>query len=280
MVVAAGPVVTERTTPAALDDELEFCRRSLRDLETELIAGDIDRADYQTLTDAYTARAAAALRQLDCDDPEPPVRPGRTRLGEAAKETGHPTPAAAEEGGDGPRPRWGWRKTVVAATGVTLVAGGAAWSVMASSGARLPGQVITGEAPRQAVAQSLAKAQQAVERGDDITALKDYQQVLDAIPDQPEALAGKGWILAQTQQPDLLGQAVTILLSAERADPSYAPAHLYRGIALFSQGNYSAAVPELQWYLAHQPDPQLATKVRLALQRAQTQAAATTKPGQ
>ena len=39
--------------------------RSLRDLDAEWEAGDIDAADYRALKDAYTARAAAALHALD-----------------------------------------------------------------------------------------------------------------------------------------------------------------------------------------------------------------------
>ena len=52
-------------TPGALEDERDFCLRSLRDLDAEWEAGDIDAADYRALKDAYTARAAAALHALD-----------------------------------------------------------------------------------------------------------------------------------------------------------------------------------------------------------------------
>jgi hypothetical protein len=52
-------------TPGAIEDERDFCLRSLRDLDAEWEAGDIDAADYRALKDAYTARAAAALHALD-----------------------------------------------------------------------------------------------------------------------------------------------------------------------------------------------------------------------
>jgi hypothetical protein len=39
-----------------------------------------------------------------------------------------------------------------------------------------------------------------------------------------------------------------------------------------SEGDYAGAVPELQWYLDHNPDPQLAPRVRQALQEAQAKA--------
>jgi cytochrome c-type biogenesis protein CcmH/NrfG len=159
------------------------------------------------------------------------------------------------------------------------VAAGAAWAVAASSGTRLPGQEITGQAAgSQAEIQYLQQAQQAADRGDGVTALKDYQKVLKSDPEQPEALTGAGWILAQTQQPTLLQQGLTMLATAEQSAPSYAPAHLYRGISLLSEGDYTQAIPELQWYLAHNPDPQLAPRVRTALQQAQAKAASA-KPG-
>ena len=65
-----------------------------------------------------------------------------------------------------------------------------------------------------------------------------------------------------------------MLQQAEQADPTYAPAHVYRGIGLLSEDDYADAIPELKWYLAHNPDPQLAPRVRAALQQAEAQAAA------
>ena len=47
---------------ARLEEEREFLLQSLRDLEREREAGDIDDADYARLRDDYTTRAAATLR--------------------------------------------------------------------------------------------------------------------------------------------------------------------------------------------------------------------------
>jgi tetratricopeptide (TPR) repeat protein len=161
---------------------------------------------------------------------------------------------------------------------VVAAAVAAAWAVVASSATRLPGQEITGVAlGPQALAQSLQQAQQAADRGDDLTAVKDYQKILDSDPNETQALAGEGWLLAQTQQPSLLHQGLAMLQQAERSDPTYAPAHLYRGISLLSEADYTDAIPELQWYLAHSPDPQLAPQVRAALQQAEAKVAAATK---
>jgi Tfp pilus assembly protein PilF len=146
---------------------------------------------------------------------------------------------------------------------------------VASSATRLPGQEVTGQATGSvAEAQSLQAAQQAIDRGDAVTAVKDYQKVLNSDPNQTQALTGEGWLLSQTQQPALLQQGLQMLTAAEQAAPTYAPAHVYRGIALLSEADYSGAIPELRWYLAHDPDPQLAPRVRTALQQAEASAAA------
>src|SRR5437868_2380987 len=52
-------------------EERDFLLRSLRDLEAERAAGDIEENDYRELKDDYTARAAAVIRALD--EPAPPA---------------------------------------------------------------------------------------------------------------------------------------------------------------------------------------------------------------
>lgn len=251
----------------ALEEERDFCLRSLKDLDAEHAAGDIDDADYQALRDSYTVRAAAALKALagvnpsgDAPTPAAPSLDGRSL--DVLDVTAVPTQA--------PRRPVSWRRRTGVALGAVIVAAGACWAVVASSATRLPGQEITGQAlGSEQVAAQLQTAQRALSKGDDVTALKAYQKILASQPDQPEALTGAGWLLAQTQQPALLQQGLGMLSRAEHAAPDYAPAHLYRGIALLSEDDYSDAVPELQWYLGHSPDPQLAPKVRQALQQAQ-----------
>ena len=280
----AGPGAGGGPTVGALEEERDFCLRSLRDLEAEHAAGDLDDADYATLRDSYVARAAAALRALDGEslDREGAVvaaaeagdaGPVADRAGQVVGRAGaEPTSAPPRSGVSTGGP---WRKRILVAAGVAVVAIAAAWAVVASSATRLPGQEVTGQATGSvAVAQSLQAAQQAVDRGDAVTAVKDYQKVLNSDPNQPEALTGEGWLLAQTQQPALLQQGLQMLTAAEQAAPAYAPAHVYRGIALLSEADYTGAIPELRWYLAHSPDPQLAPRVRTALQQAEASAAA------
>ena len=257
-----------------LENERDFCLRSLRDLDAEYAAGDIDEHDYRALRDSYTVRAAAVLKAL------------AATTGSSNGSAAEPTPAAPTANGSTPHTtspgipggraaaRTGWRRRAGVAVGVVVITAGACWTVIESSATRLPGQEITGQAlGSEQVASQLLAAQKAISKGDDVSALKDYQKILSSQPGQPEALTGEGWLLAQTQQPSLLNQGLGMLARAEQAAPDYAPAHLYRGIALLSEDDYQGAIAELQWYLAHSPDPQLAPKVRQALQAAQAKAA-------
>lgn len=47
-----------------LRHEQQFLLRSLRDLDNERAAGDIDDADYAALRDGYISRTAAITREL------------------------------------------------------------------------------------------------------------------------------------------------------------------------------------------------------------------------
>ena len=79
---------------AELEDERRFLLRSLRDLDAELAAGDVDRVDYETLRDGYTKRAADVLRGIE---------DGKAALPVAA-------PAASGAGRGGRRRRAGRRR--------------------------------------------------------------------------------------------------------------------------------------------------------------------------
>ena len=164
--------------------------------------------------------------------------------------------------------------------GVCLIAGGAGWAVAESSQTRLPGQTVTGQAlGSEAIAQDMQTAQDDAAKGNAVAAIKEYQKILQTDPNQVDALTAEGWLLVQTAQPSLLQQGIQLLATAEKADPSYAPAHLYRGLAFLGEADYSDAVPEFQWYLAHQPDPSITADVRQDLRQAQAGVARTGSSG-
>jgi cytochrome c-type biogenesis protein CcmH len=206
---------------------------------------------------------------------------------EAGPPASDPEEAAAPDispGLSGPRKRPArppikpWKKWAVAGAGLALIAGGASWALVKSTTTRLAGESITGQAlGPEAIEQDLNTAANDLAKGDAVAAIKEYQKILDSDPAQPDALTGEGWTLAESGQPSLLQQGLKLLASAEQSDPTYAPAHVYRGLALLSEDDYTDSVPELQWYLAHNPDPQVAPEVRTELKTAEAGAAAEAK---
>jgi hypothetical protein len=278
-----------------LEEERDFLLRSLQDLEAEHGAGDIDDLDYQALKEDYTTRAATVLRALAApSDPADPVDEEES-LAEVAAEPGDSGISDASRGDPGEAadmpvatstraaglPRR--RKPVLIAVSAVIVLGGIGWAVVASSSHREAGEEITGQGV--GVSQEtklLLQAQQAADRGDPVTELRDARAILATDPTQPQALTMEGWLLAQTQQPKLLAQGIGLLALAEQVDPSFAEPHAYRGIAFLSEGDNRDAIPELKWYLAHKPDPKLAPKIRAALAKAQAAVArskAAAEPG-
>ena len=183
---------------AALEEERDFLLRSLRDLDAEHDAGDIDDVDYETLRDDYTVRTAVVLRALEQADsrcrpagrgaggsvrlPGRGRRPGAPRgLGRRFRSPRAGTMASGRAStGRGARPGAGaaaaaaaarrtktrWRLAAIVMS-VLLFGVIAGWAVTATSGSRVSGQSITGNsnlrsptpAPTpSAVDSSLAKA--------------------------------------------------------------------------------------------------------------------------
>jgi hypothetical protein len=188
---------------AELEAERSFLLQSLRDLEAERAAGDVDDHDYVTLRDGYTKRAADVLRQVEA--------------GRAAR----PPKRAA------PRGRRLVAIAVVLAVGVV-----AGWLVARSSGQRLPGDEITGEGAGSDVSALLAQARTSF--GDPQRAVGLYGQVLSVRPDHPEALAYRAWLIflvsesaPDDQRAELVDRARDDLAAAIESDPGYADPHCF-----------------------------------------------------
>ena len=170
------------------------------------------------------------------------------------------------------------RRRVVAGTGAVLVVGGIVWALAAFSGARLPGEEISGKtltAPE--VTAELLAANTDESKGNIVAAVGEYQKVLNSDQTNIEALTGEGWLLAQTGQPALLNKGLAMLVQAEKINPAYPAAHVYRGIALLGEGDYTDAIPELQWYLDNHPAANLKAEVAAALTKAKAEQAAASK---
>lgn len=212
-----------------LRHEQQFLLRSLRDLDNERAAGDIDDADYAALRDGYIARTAAITRELE----------GIESV----------TPAVQR----------GWVRRVLVVVCVIAVAAAAGIWVARQSGQRLPGQSASG-AIEQSTSGLLATARQ-LNFSDPGKAIELYTQVLKLEPDNPEALTYRSWILALTARAATgsvkqlaLVTAVNDLLRAQKVDSQYPDAHCFLGIVYFRFLNSaSLAKPQLDTCKAMNP---------------------------
>ena len=226
---------------ADLEEQRRFLLQSLKDLDREHEAGDIDEADYRTLKDDYTARAAAVLHAID-----------ERKVG-----------LAQQQGGARRRRSTKWRALVVAAVLAVAIGGGVV--VAATSGERVPGQTATGNVPSN-VSDRLAAAQQDIAQGKAVDALKLYDQVLKQDQRNAQALTFRGWIL---ESANLHDEALASLDKALAADPTFAMAHYFKGAVLFQGKNDpAAAVTEFEAFLASNPPPDAAKTAQDALNQA------------
>lgn len=203
---------------ARLTEERDFLLASLRDLEREHAAGDLDADDYRELHDDYTRRAARTIKELEQRDADDrPPRRGRKALA----------------------------VTVI----VALVATAAGWMVAAMSGQRLPGQSITGGI-EDSTASILSQAR-AINFQDPATAIELYTTVLEVDPDNVEALTYRAWILvlAARDASDEVKLAAFAaadgqLRRAIELDPGYPDARCFLGVLLFRYAGDAPAAKE------------------------------------
>ena len=211
-----------------LRHEQQFLLRSLRDLDNEREAGDIDDADYAALRDGYISRTAAITREID---------------GAAA------IPVVSRN----------WVRRLLVVTCVIAVGAGAGIWVARQSGQRLPGQSSSG-AIEQSTSGLLASARQ-LNFSDPGKAIEVYSQVLKLEPDNAEALTYRSWILALSARAATgsvkqlaLVTAVNDLLRAQKVDNQYPDAHCFLGIVYFRFLNSaSLAKPQLDTCKAMNP---------------------------
>jgi hypothetical protein len=188
-----------------LQEERAFLLDSIRDLEREHAAGDVDDTDFRTVRDGYVARAAAVLREIEQGSAPAAVAPARP---------------------------W-WRRLVVP---VATLAAGVALGLLVSNfaGQRLPGQTLTGGMPLDEVSTLLAQGRSLLNT-DTAGALATYQRVLDIEPDNAEARTYTGWLVVlngrQAQDDVQVQQGIELLTSAASLDPLYADPHCLLAVA-------------------------------------------------
>ena len=194
---------------ARLEEERNFLLDSLRDVERERAAGDIDDEDYATLKSGYTQRAANVLKAIEA---------GQSTLSERA-----------------PKSR---AKAIVVSFSIVAFACLAGWLVAAQSGQRLPGQTSSGGIENSTA--SLLSQARAINFSDPQQAIELYSEVLKLDPDNSEALTYRSWLIA------LIARAAATqgLERAIEVDPSYPDAHCFLGIVRFRLAADAAGAKE------------------------------------
>jgi len=223
---------------AELEEERRYLLRSLKDLEREHEAGDVDEGDYETLKDDYTVRAADVLRQIEEGQrqlaPKAPRRWGRTLITGAA---------------------------VVVVTVVIAVVLTQAW------GERGSGDEITGFSPGDEVRELLVNARaqmldpERLPRANELF-LRAVELEEERGVENPEPLTYYAWTLAlgTIGNPDEAGAAAqqeVAILALDRAiqmDPTYPDPHCFIGIIEFRfRADAEAAAPFVATCLSSNP---------------------------
>ncbi len=196
-----------------LIDQRKFLLQSLRDLDAEFEAGDLDLDDYNSLRSDYVARTAQVIRELESPEPTSSIR-------ENTKSTKRA------------------RQTMVTLFLVLIVATGAGWLGAHQPGQRLSGQSLSGGI-EDSTASLLSRAR-ATNFVDPQAAIELYSQVLGLDPDNVEALTYRAWLLAliargagsEIKQLAFLS-ASSDLEKAIKLDANYPDAHCFLGIVRF-----------------------------------------------
>ena len=95
------------------------------------------------------------------------------------------------------------------------------------------------------VPDALAAAEALAGRGDLLEAVRFIDWVLESRLDDPDVLAGRGWLLVRSGDPELLALGIDYLDAALDADPSNPAGLVYRAFARWQQGDNPAARADL-----------------------------------
>lgn len=279
---------------AALEEERDFLLRSLDDLEAEHAAGDLDRHDYETLRDTYTARAADVLRRLsarggggdsDGGDDLGPAGDDATADGASATD---PSPEPAVANGTSQAVTAGSAAPPRLYRRLGLVAGLLAFAVLAgvilarSAGERGVNDSLTGAIDPSARTKVLECQAQGSTGGDLLGALQCFDKILLTDPANAEALTYRGWYLIlaagslqqssadaeQAAQADELTQnGLDFLNRAIAADPELPDPLAFRAVVYDRQGRSDLVCADITRLLALNPPEFFVTQTSGLAQR-------------
>ena len=231
---------------AELEEERRYLLRSLRDLEREREAGDVDDEDYRTLKDGYTVRAAAVLRQIE---------EGQRELA--------------------PKPPRNWKRTIAIVVASALCAAGLGLALASAFGERGATDEITGLNPGDSTRTKLASARAALARGEFDRANQLFVQVdqeeLDRGNESAEARAYVGWtfaLLARQSSDTVVSEDERIELSllalnqAIEMEPTYADPYCFAAIIEFNfRDDANAALPYVEQCEANNPPADISSLI-------------------
>ncbi len=144
--------------------------------------------------------------------------------------------------------------------GISCIVVAVAIAAFSSFHARLQGEVATGNislSKGQEIQRRLVQASAAENSGNDVTALKLYNDVLAMDPNQVQALSESGWITYETGvlsgNSPLMAAGEARVKEAMKISPgSFAP-HLYLGTIYLHQGSASEAAAQYAEFLKDNP---------------------------
>ena len=105
------------------------------------------------------------------------------------------------------------------------------------------------------VGQVALAAEQLAAEGRLLDAVRLFDWALESRPDDPEALTGRGWLVARTGDPELIAAGIAHLDRALELDPAYPFALVYRAFARHQQGDPEAARADLASFDAGENQP-------------------------
>ncbi|MFP5377645.1 MAG: tetratricopeptide repeat protein [Acidimicrobiia bacterium] len=239
--------------------------------------------------DGASAGAAPAVPGAAAVPPATAASARAERPAAAALDGAGAMPAVAGDGGPqarrrravaaGARPAGGRRRWPPVAVGAVLLAFASAAGLLVarSAGERLPGEAASGDiaatGPAAGIAAELVAARDLIGAGRTLDAVKAYDRILEQDPDQPEALAYRGWLvrLAGRAAGDrsLIDRGMELIERAVATDPGYPDARFFRAFVNYQdRGDPAAAVPDLRAYLAGDAPEAMVPVVEDLLRRA------------
>jgi tetratricopeptide (TPR) repeat protein len=153
--------------------------------------------------------------------------------------------------------------------GCIAVGAVAGFALASALGSRSSGDALSGSLPTS-TADRLQRAAELMGDGEAVEAVKVYDQILEKDPEQPVALAYRGWIVRLAGLKD---EGLSYVDRAIASDPTYPDAHFFRGMMLWQdKGDPAGAVDEFRLFLANNPPQAMVSLVEDALTRAAAEA--------